>query len=100
VLAALGNDHPQNNGYRIVDVECSLINELLEKHRMFSIDFCSIDTEGGELEILKSIDMRRHKFDVICVENNYGSTNIQNLMASKGFKMVTKLNIDEVFKRI
>ena len=90
----------QNKGYRIIDVECISINELLEKHRIFRIDFCSIDTEGGELEILKSIDMNRHKFDVVCVENNYGSTRIQNLMASMGFKMVTRLNIDEVYKRI
>ena len=92
--------NPRNKGYRIIDVQCISINELLEKHRMSRIDFCSIDTEGGELEILKSIDMNRHQFDVVCVENNYGSTRIQNLMASMGFKMVTRLNIDEVYKRI
>jgi FkbM family methyltransferase len=93
-------EHPQNNGYRIIDVECMSINALLEKHRMLSIDFCSIDTEGGELEILRSIDSKRYRFDVICVENNYESTGIRDFMASVGFDRVARLNIDEVYKRI
>ena len=92
--------NPKNKGYRIIDVECIPINELLEKHQMFRIDFCSIDTEGGELEILESIDMKRHQFDVVCVENNYKSTRIQDLMVSMGFEMVTRLDIDEVYKRV
>lgn len=90
--------HPLNNGYQIIDVECISINDLLEKHRMFKIDFCTIDTEGGELEILKSIDMKRFDLKVVCVENNYADLTIRDFMISMKFEMVARLNIDEIYK--
>lgn len=92
--------HPENRGYQVIDVECISLNELLQKHRMFKIDFCSIDTEGGELAILKSLDMKHLDFHVICVENNYEYPDIRAFMASIGFEMVTKLNIDEVYRKV
>ncbi|MBW1860968.1 MAG: FkbM family methyltransferase [Deltaproteobacteria bacterium] len=91
--------HPMNKGCRIIDIECVSVNKLLGKHKMFKIDFCTIDTEGGELEILKSIDMNRFEFKIFCIENNYSSKEIRHFMISAGFEMVTKLNIDEIYKR-
>jgi len=34
----------------------------------FRIDFLSLDVEGAELEVLKGVDHRRHRFRYICVE--------------------------------
>jgi len=92
--------HPDNRGWRIVDVQCMSINDLLEKYGLFEVDFCSIDTEGGELEILESLDMKRFKWDVVCVENNYRATNLPEFMKSKGFVLVGSVEIDQVFKRV
>jgi len=92
--------HPQNRGWSIVEVECISINELLERHKMFYVDFCSIDTEGGELDIIRSLDMNRFTLDVVCIENNYKSREIHDFMTSMGYEMISRLEIDEVYKRI
>jgi len=91
--------HPENRGWQIVDVQCMSINNLLQKYGLYQVDFCSIDTEGGELEILESLDMNRFKWDVVCVENNYDSANLPEFMKSKGFVLAGSVAIDQVFKR-
>ena len=55
------------------------------------IDFLSIDTEGSEVEILKSIDFFRYKPKIICVEHNYEKSNrifIKKFLKSKGYRLV------------
>ena len=73
------------------------INDLLEQNRLFAIDLLSLDTEGGELEILKSIDFNRFQIRVITVENNYHDENFQKFMLSQGYKRVECLGVDEVY---
>ena len=45
------------------------INEVLDKHfKGGAPDFLSIDVEGLDLSILKTLDYKRHRPKVICVE--------------------------------
>jgi FkbM family methyltransferase len=52
------------------------------------IDFLSIDTEGHELEILKSIDLNRYKIKAVCVEHNFreGSEEMVKYMVNNGYE--------------
>ena len=54
------------------------------------IDYLSIDTEGSEYEILKTIDFNLYKFKIITVEHNY----TQN--RQKIYKLLTQ----NMYKRI
>jgi len=91
--------HPQNKGTETITVRTELLSNLLDKHGITEIDFCTIDTEGGEFDIIKTIDFDRYKINIILVENNYKETNIRDHLASKGYKLVTTLTIDDVFVR-
>ena len=42
--------------YQDITLKCEEINYLLEKHNIHYIDYCSIDTEGAEYKIIKSIN--------------------------------------------
>lgn len=84
----------------IITVPSLLLNELLEEHHFFHVDYLSIDTEGGELDILKSIDYDRFDISVIDVENNYQSSEIRDFLASKNYRFVTKLDVDEIYSKI
>ena len=75
------------------------LSSLLEKHSLFHVDFCSIDTEGAELSILSELDLNRFHISVFIVENNYDDDRIANLMAQKGYDLVAKLEQDYIFKR-
>ncbi|MFC1842080.1 FkbM family methyltransferase [Candidatus Dependentiae bacterium] len=82
------------------EVQCYTLESILNKYNISSIDFLSIDTEGNEYSILKSIDFDKIFIDVICVENNYNTKNIKLLLEKKGYKFITKIGSDEIYKKL
>lgn len=58
------------------------------------IDYLSIDTEGSEFEILKSIDFRKYKFGIITVEHNFrpDRKKIYKLLSDAGYKIKSQLS--------
>lgn len=83
----------------VIDVECVTFNDLMAKNNISHINFLSVDTEGGEYEILKSIDWNKVAIDVITVEDNYNDTRIRPYLESKGFHVSKRLEIDLIFVR-
>jgi len=54
------------------------------------IDFLSIDTEGSEVEILRSIDFSIYKPKIICIEHNFNKKNrmfFKEHLTSNGYKL-------------
>lgn len=78
-------------------VKCYNLNEILIKNQFRNIDFISIDTEGGELKILKSIDYSVIKIKAIVVENNYTDPEIYAFMRTKGFYRFAEVSSDEIY---
>lgn len=91
--------HPENKGNEMITVKTELLSNLLDKHKVTEIDFCTIDTEGGEFDIIKTIDFDKYKINIILVENNYKESNVKDYLETKGYKLVTTLTIDDVFVR-
>lgn len=71
--------------------------ELIKKYSINYIDYLSLDTEGAELAILKTIDFNKIKIKAISVENNYGENLIYNLLTTNGFEKITDLGCDEIY---
>lgn len=63
------------------------------------IDYLSIDTEGSELDILKSINWNNFTISCISVENNYGNNSIKEFLLSKGFRFEKRFECDELYTR-
>ena len=79
-------------------VQCYKLCDLLEKYDMHHIDYLSIDTEGGELDILKTIDYSKFDIDVITVEDNFGYPEIKSFLNQKGFAFMGNLRHDLLFR--
>jgi FkbM family methyltransferase len=77
-----------NNG-KIIDVQTISMNDLLDNNNAPNfIDYLSIDTEGSEFEILKTIDYDKYTFGIIHVEHNYVEpqrTNMKEFLLSKNY---------------
>lgn len=58
---------------------------LLEAHEISHIDYLSIDIEGGELEVLKGLNLSKREVRVVGVENNYPDFRIPWFMISNGY---------------
>lgn len=79
------------NGYNLTT--------LLLQHGIKHVDYLSIDTEGGELDILKSIDFNQIAIDVISVENNYQKS-FDIFLNPLGYKKIAQLGVDEIYKKL
>jgi len=92
--------NPRNNGSEVIKVKTTTLQSLLEKHNISKIDFCSIDTEGSEEQIIHGIDFDKVSIDVLLIENNYNKTSITKFLESAGYKKIRKLHIDDVYKKL
>lgn len=79
------------NKYQIL-VKAITINDLLDMYKApLFIDYLSLDTEGSEYEILKSVDFGKYTFGIIDVEHNYiepKRTHIRELLMSKNYEYI------------
>lgn len=87
----------QNSQLEEIQVECYTISGLMEKFNFKTVDFLSLDTEGGELEILKSIDFVSTPISVISVENNWRTPHIRNYLEGCGFIHLGTFDVDEIY---
>lgn len=81
----------------VIKVKCFTLDNILQKHNIGDIDYLSIDVEGAELNVLKSINWDRQKIKIITAENNYGETDVRDFLAEKGYSYGGKAGIDDVF---
>ena len=75
---------------RVMKIPLLGINELMRKHWNGPPNLLSLDTEGLDLAILRSLDFERLRPDVVCVESvevggRRVTSEIMQLMAQKGY---------------
>lgn len=94
----MNNEVSLSNGtLQSIEVRCHLLNDVLEQNGITHVNLLSIDTEGGEFEILGSIDFSRYQIDVITVEDNYKDPRFIPFLTEKGFKFVRRIEQDLLF---
>ena len=70
-----------------IDVELVPINTILEEHfRNGEIHFVSIDAEGVDFFILKSIDFERFRPKMICIERSRPSSELDDGLEPVGLR--------------
>ena len=82
---------------KITQVECLRFHTAMARYNINRIDFLSLDTEGGELDILKDIDFKALPVRTISVENNYFTFAIRDYLSQFGFQHMGTIGIDEIY---
>ena len=82
---------------RNVKVTCYEFNELMEMHNVKKIDYLSIDTEGGEYEVMKAIDFSRFAPRCVSIEENKKALAIWLFLKARGYVLAEKLGGDLIF---
>jgi FkbM family methyltransferase len=85
-----------------ITVQTMTFNELMSNYpKITNIDFLSIDVEGGELNVLKSIDFDKFSFRLLVVENNEeipgNGELLKDFMNKNGYKVLLYLEYDIIF---
>lgn len=82
-----------------VEVDCVDFATALAGHDILSVDYLSVDVEGAELAILRTIDFDRFDIRVIGVENNYADPGAWRLLTKAGFTLHSRVGADEFYLR-
>jgi FkbM family methyltransferase len=95
-----------NNSYkksRIINVKTVSFNDLMEDNNVKEIDYLSLDIEGYELEVLKTINFKKYIIKYLTVEHgnviNY-KNDINNFLTSNGFRLYRNNAWDDEYIRI
>jgi FkbM family methyltransferase len=90
----------KNSKKEIIKVKTHLLHNILENHNMNDIDFCSLDVEGSEMNILQTIDFNKTNIRVFTIENNYSDPKLRQFMTSQGYKFKGRVNIDDIYVKV
>lgn len=62
-----------------------------------TIDFISIDTEGNELDVLKSFDVNRYNIKLMVIENNYNENYVENYLTDLGWVKDKRVEVNDFY---
>jgi FkbM family methyltransferase len=103
------NDNPHlsglmNRGSRKIDVPQRTLGDLVQKHGISHIDVLSIDVEGTELDVWRSLDRSKCEVDVVVIEwNTQGLKDAEGLirreLEPQGYRCVHKTQGNLIFVR-
>lgn len=91
-------ENEETNGkVESIQVAAVFLPALLAERNVEKIDYLSLDIEGGELEVLKTLDYDKTEISIATVENNYSQTDLRQFMESKGFTLIFRSAVDEIY---
>ena len=83
-------------------IQCFPLYSILLALNRTDIDYLSLDIEGDELKVLKTVPFETVEFKIMTVECNHQKTQGQELrlyLDSKGYQKVAMRTIDMVFMK-
>lgn len=80
-----------------LQVKSYKLADILAERNIKKVDYCSIDVEGSELQVLNSINFHDVQFSVFSIENNYDDPKFEEFMTSNGFQLIGKLDADDIY---
>jgi FkbM family methyltransferase len=82
---------------RVIPVSTRPLSAILSERGMTEVHFLSVDTEGGENEVLQSIDFDGVLIHAIAIENNYDDARILDRLTRQGFVPLIRLSVDTIY---
>ena len=97
----------KNKDFKEKKIKTENINNILKKHKFDKVDFLNIDLEGLEYEVIKSINFKKYKIKLICVEildhnklSKNKSKKTLGILKKNNFKFLKKIGVNSIFKNI
>jgi FkbM family methyltransferase len=87
----------QKQQIEIITVETLPLSRALWLNAISHIDYLSVDTEGNELDVLRSINWMSTTINCISVENNGEGTAVKEFLANLGFRLIHRLAWEEIY---
>ena len=92
-----GNISTYGGEIKTIQVKTYSMKTIFEKFNLKKIDYLSLDIEGGEYEILSSIDFKAIDITCLTVENQYRDARVRKLMRKAGYYLMAKIELDDFY---
>jgi FkbM family methyltransferase len=90
---------PQN--IEVIKVKTKTLQDILEQDaKIDHIDFLSVDVEGYELDVIRSLDLTKYKPSVIVLENYLYDANYNTFMQELGYALIQTIEYNYIYGRI
>ncbi len=99
-----------------IELEQRRLDDILNEYNIKDVDYLSIDVEGYEMNVLKSIDFSKTNIKLIGLENDLGfkwlpfigkrigselgSDELRKFLKDKGYKYIARIVCDDFFVKI
>ena len=97
----------KNKDFKEKIIKTENVNNILKKYKFHKVDFLNIDLEGLEYEVIKSINFKKFKINLICIEildhnkiSKNKSKKIHQILKKNNFKYLKKIGVNSIFKNI
>jgi FkbM family methyltransferase len=81
-----------------INIPQKTLNTVIEKELFINhIDILQIDVEGGELNVLKGLDIIKYKPKVILIEDIYNDRELHNYLVSFNYKMDKHISYNKYY---
>jgi FkbM family methyltransferase len=81
-----------------VPVPVRRLDDVLEEHGVRQIDYLSVDVEGAELSVIRSMSFERVEVLVLTIENNYDDHEVARYLEERsGLRRVLRIGADDVY---
>jgi FkbM family methyltransferase len=81
---------------KLIKIISKPLKQVFYENKVKKVDYLSIDTEGSEMDILRSIDFDSVSIKVISTENS-SKSDIRGFLNTKGFVFVGTICADEIY---
>jgi FkbM family methyltransferase len=86
--------------FQVVWVAVRPIMEVFAEAGLWHINYFSLDVEGAEIDILRTIDFDRVRIDLFTIEANFGKFQpLREILEPKGYVLIGTLGVDGFFVR-
>lgn len=80
-----------------ISVNCYSLQTLLNRRNIKEVDILSIDTEGGEFDIINKFDFKKIYINAVVIENPYSDWRIWHKLSNEGFIWLARTGGDEIY---
>lgn len=83
-----------------INVPQKTLNTILEQEipEVKEIDVMSIDVEGGELNVLKGIDLLKYRPKIMVIENVFNKADIQDYLKNYNYVLDKQIDYNQYYK--
>lgn len=80
-------------------LETKTLADILQTQGISTVDYLSLDVEGGEMDILQNFPFDDFDIDLWSIENNNQSSEMPELMRDQGYDLIEFAGVDDLFRK-